>query len=57
MNTPLAAAAALTALAASTLELRAQDDAIPIQFVAVADAFEEAERTGKRVLVYQDWPG
>ena len=49
--TLLTAAAAILAV-----PLAAQGEEEHLPFVDGAAAFAEAARTGKRVLVYQDWP-
>ena len=50
MTTAVAMAAVLSA------PLAAQLEETKLPFVEGEKAFEEAARTGKRVLVYQDWP-
>ena len=50
MTTAVAVAAVLSA------SLTAQHEETKLPFVEGDKAFEEAARTGKRVLVYQDWP-
>ena len=46
----------LTAILLCT-PLAAQLEEAHLPFLGADEAFAEAARTGKRVLVYQDWPG
>ena len=48
---------ATAAVLLSTTAARAQSEELILPFVDTEAAFEEAARSGKRVLVYQDWPG
>lgn len=47
--------ATATALLAAPIAAQLEETHLP--FVDAKKAFDEAARTGKRVLVYQDWPG
>jgi len=53
---PILTAGAL-AIATTAGGVLAQGEEKHLPFQPAAQAFEEAARTGKRVLVYQDWPG
>ena len=48
-------ALALTAILAAPVTAQGED--AYLRLLDAEEAFAEAARTGKRVLVYQDWPG